>query len=152
MEMIGLEPRFCTKTRLGDCRLRLFLAPARRLLGSRFKWLIKKTVTRRSWWRWSDLNLVFVAKTRLGGCRLSAFSSHLLGASSVVGSSKVKQKDRRMTVLMEMIGLEPTTFWMPFKRSSQVSYIPVFFMIAKTVVWCQYLRKAWSCGRSPVFA
>ena len=39
-----------------------------------------------------------------------AFSSHLLGASSVVGSSKVKQKDRRATVLMEMIGLEPTTF------------------------------------------
>ena len=37
MEMIGLEPRFAAKTRLGGCRLRLFLAPARRLLGSRFK-------------------------------------------------------------------------------------------------------------------
>ena len=36
-----------------------------------------------------------------------AFSSHLLGASSVVGSSEVKQKDRHKTVLMEMIGLEP---------------------------------------------
>ena len=48
----------------------------------------------------------FVAKPASGTVGF-AFSSHLLGVPSVVGSSKVKQKDRRMAVLMEMIGLEP---------------------------------------------
>ena len=27
--------------------------------------------------------------------------------------------------VLELIGIEPTTFWMPFKRSSQVSYSPL---------------------------
>ena len=48
----------------------------------------------------------FVAKPASGTDGF-AFSSHLLGVPSVVGSSEVKQKDRRATVLMEMIGLEP---------------------------------------------
>ena len=28
------------------------------------------------------------------------------------------------TFSVEVIGIEPTTFWMPFKRSSQLSYTP----------------------------
>ena len=28
-------------------------------------------------------------------------------------------------ILVEKMGLEPTTFWLPAKRSSQLSYIPV---------------------------
>ena len=51
----------------------------------------------------------FVAKPASGAVGF-AFSSHLLGAPSVVGSSEGIKKDRRRQSLMEMIGLEPTTF------------------------------------------
>ena len=42
--------------------------------------------------------------------------------------------------IVEKMGLEPTTFWLPAKRSSQLSYIPVcerkgkiFFLITKPI-------------------
>gem|GEM_PF-7127853 len=69
---------------------------------------------------------------------LAAFPSHLLGAYSgsrfFVNSQLHLIGDRitdKPSAFLEMIGLEPTTSCMPCKRSSQVSYTPVFIYYNK---------------------
>ena len=83
---------------------------------------------------------------------LAAFPSHLLGAYSgsrfFVNSQLHLIGDRitdKPSAFLEMIGLEPTTSCMPCKRSSQVSYTPVFVLctITKFRPYCQ------ECGHVP---
>ena len=43
---------------------------------------------------------------------------------------------------VETIGIEPTTFWLPVKRSSQLSYAPLkFFDAAKVDIYFQTTKK-----------